>query len=149
MQYQQLPNYQDYIEVRESSIHHKGVFAKKYIPKNTIIIEYIGEKIPTFEAEKREFENNKKGLTYIFILNDDHCIDGAVGGNESKYINHSCDPVCIPEIIEGRIWIIADRNIEPGEELTYDYEYPYDDPVRDKCRCGSKKCRGYIQMDTA
>ena len=139
-------NYQEYIEVRESSIHHKGVFAKKYIPKDGIIIEYTGEIIPNEEAERRELENNKRGLTYIFILDDQHCIDGAIAGNEAKYINHSCDPTCIPEIIDGRIWIIANRDIKPGEELTYDYEFPHDDPMRDKCCCASKNCRGFIQL---
>ncbi len=145
--YIECPNFHDYIEVRQSKIHHKGVFAKKKIPKGMKIIEYIGEKITSDEADRREFENIKKGATYIYILDDDYCIDGEIGGNESKYVNHSCSPNCEDEIIDGKIWFISTKEIQPGEELFFDYEFPFDDPVKDKCLCGSKKCRGYIQSD--
>ena len=143
--YLECPNFHEYIEVRESKIHHKGVFARKKIPKSMKIIEYVGEKITSDEADKREFENLKKGATYIYILDDEYCIDGENHGNESRYVNHSCDPNVEDEIINGHIWFISMRDIQPGEELFFDYEFPYDDPVKDKCLCGSKKCRGYIQ----
>ncbi len=110
------------------------------------LIEYIGEKINNKEAEKREIENNKKGLTYIFILDKKYCIDGDVGGNESKYINHGCEPNCDTELINNKIWFITKRDILPGEELYFDYEFPHDDTERNKCLCGSPNCRGFIQM---
>lgn len=135
-----------YFQIRKSAVHHQGAFATKFIPKDTKIIEYTGEKITSEEAEQRELENNQRGLTYIFILNDEYCIDGKTTGNDAKYINHSCEPNCEPDIIDEHIWIIATRDINIGEELFYDYEFPHDDPMRDKCLCGSKKCRGFIQL---
>lgn len=134
------------IEVKESSIHHRGVFATKYIKEGTKIIAYTGEKITTEEAERREQENDKLGVTYIVVLDDDYCIDGAVGGNDAIYINHSCDPNTVPEMIDDEIWVVATKDIKKGEEITYDYEFPHDDKVRNKCFCLSHNCRGHIQM---
>ena len=144
---QQQTYCQPFFIVKQSSIHSQGAFAKILIPKGTHIIEYIGEKITITEAQSREQQNQKTGATYIFILDDEYCLDGAVNGNESASINHSCDPNCETELINGKIWIIALRDILPGEELTYDYEFDSDDPVRDRCYCHSKNCRGFIQLD--
>jgi SET domain-containing protein len=136
-----------WIEIRESGIHNKGVFAGKTIPKGTYIIEYTGEIITSEEADKRDTENEKKGLTYIFILDEDRCIDGAIHGNDAKYINHSCSPNCDCEIEGGKVWIVANKDIEKGEELVYDYEFPHDDDVKDACLCRSHNCRGFIQAN--
>jgi len=49
-----------------------------------------------------------------------------------------------------RVFIYAKRDIEVGDELSYDYSYvgvdPNDPEVRAMyaCRCGSPKCRGSI-----
>jgi hypothetical protein len=57
------------------------------------------------------------------------------------FINHSCDPNCETEEMDGRVWIMAIRNIVTGEELTYDY-YLYDgDEDEARCNCGSVSCR--------
>jgi hypothetical protein len=58
------------------------------------------------------------------------------------FINHSCDPNCETEEIDGRVWIMAIRNVKAGEELTYDY-FLYDgDDDEARCNCGSAQCRG-------
>lgn len=134
-----------YIEVKESAIHHRGAFAKQDIPKGTHIIEYVGELIEHEEAEKRERENDKKGSTYIYILDDTHCIDGAFGGNESICINHSCNPNCEDVMIGKKIWIFALHDIKKGEELTFDYSFPHDGHVKTPCHCKSHNCRGHIE----
>jgi SET domain-containing protein len=88
--------------------------------------------------------------TFLFILNQRTVLDAARGGNESMFINHSCDPNCEAEIIRGKIWIQAIRAIPAGSELTYDYQFENDpDYTEDDlrfyaCRCGSPKCRGTI-----
>jgi SET domain-containing protein len=141
----------DYIKLRGSSIHHKGVFASKDIPKGTRIIEYIGEKITKAESEKRaditlvKAEKSKKhGAVYIFELNKRHDIDGNVPNNIAKYINHSCSENCESDIIKGKIWIIASKDIKKGEELTFDYGYDIEDYEDHLCKCGSSDCIGYI-----
>ncbi len=124
----------EYVEVRESGIHSKGVFAKKVIPKDTKLLEYIGKKVNSEEANKiyeEQLEAHKKdptkGGVYIFELDDEYSIDGDLPGNTCKYTNHSCKPNCWIDIIDGRIWVIASRDIQPDEEITYDYGYDMDD----------------------
>lgn len=139
------------IEVARSGIHHKGVFARERIRRGTRIVEYIGEKITKAEGIRRADEtlerarNTKtKGFVYIFDLNDRYDVDGNVPQNVARWINHSCEPNCSALIIRGRIWIIARRAIEAGEELTYNYGYGFDSWRDHPCRCGSAGCVGYI-----
>ncbi len=142
----------EYVEVKSSGIHHKGVFAAKHIPKGTRIIEYVGEKLTKAQSEKRadvyleqnEKDPEKNGAVYIFELNKKYDIDGNVPNNPAKYINHSCDPNAEPDIIKGKIWIIALQDIQKGEEITYDYGYDLDSWEDHPCYCGTKNCLGYI-----
>ena len=141
-----LPSkYSDWIYVKESEIHNKGVFAAKTIPKGTKIIEYIGEKITKKEAEERIKRDQENGTHYIFELNDDYDIDGLVNGSDAIYINHSCNPNCEVDVIDDKIYVIALRDILPSEELSYDYRFDGDEnTLNHVCRCGSDNCRGYI-----
>lgn len=140
-----------YIVVRRSSIHHKGVFAKKDIAKGTRIIEYIGEKITKKESHRRADEFIEKsikdkthGAVYIFELNKRWDIDGNVPYNTARYINHSCDPNCEVEDDRGHIWICAIQDIKKGDELTYNYGYDYEHYQDHPCECGTGACVGYI-----
>ncbi len=138
---------------KKSSIHGKGIIASKNIKKNTKIIQYIGEKILKSEGDKRSAErirkyiNNKnEGSVYIFELNKKYDIDGSPLYNKARYINHSCNPNCEVEIEKNEIWIKSIKHIKKNEELSYDYGYPFDeeDYTDHICKCGSKKCIGYI-----
>ncbi len=140
-------------KIKNSSIHASGVFATKIIKKNTKIIEYIGEKVTRAEGNRRSeqrlkkyLNSNKTGSVYIFELNSKFDIDGSPSYNKARYINHSCNPNCEVDIIDGKIWIIAIKKINKGDELTYDYGYEFDkDDFRDHvCKCGEKKCIGFI-----
>ncbi len=139
----------EYIEVRDSSIHNKGVFAAKDIPKGTKIIEYVGEKVTKAESSRRvtrtiDDADHENGAVYIFELNKRHDIDGNFPYNTARLINHSCDPNSEVDIIKGHIWIIAQRNIRKGEEISYNYGYDFEDWEDHPCRCGAKNCIGYI-----
>jgi uncharacterized protein len=143
----------EWMELRHSPIQGVGAFAIQDIPKGTRIIEYTGEKISNAEADRRAAEDEKaqRHHTFLFVLNQKQCVDATYGGNESMYINHSCDPNAETFIIRGRIWIEALRAIKAGEEITYDYQYDMDPKYTDDqlfrvyaCRCGSPKCRQTI-----
>ena len=140
-------------KIKKSKIHGSGIVATKDIPKNTKIIEYVGEKISKKEGDKRSAERIKKylnkkneGSVYIFELNKRYDIDGLFKYNSARYINHSCNPNCEVEIINNQIWIISIKQIKKNSELNYDYGYPFDkDDFKDHiCKCGSSKCIGYI-----
>ncbi len=138
-------------EVRTSVIAGKGAFATRFIPKGEVIIEYVGERITHSEADKRyDDESMDEHHTFLFTITSRMVIDATTDGNDSRYINHSCDPNCEAEIKKGRVWISAIQDIVPGEELHYDYGYERsgdetdDDEARYKCLCGTSKCRGSI-----
>ncbi|HII72605.1 TPA: SET domain-containing protein [Candidatus Woesearchaeota archaeon] len=136
-------------EVRRSSIHGNGVFAATSIPKGTMIIEYVGEKLTKAESDRRieEWESKRgpdDGEVYIFELDDEYDIDGNVPENDAKFVNHSCDPNCEYYYVDGHIWYRAKKDIRPGEELSINYGFDLDDFEDYPCRCGSPNCVGYI-----
>ena len=130
----------DLVVFRESRIHGMGAYARVPIAKGTDIIEYTGEKIDKQEAARRcEAEN-----PFIFALDDEHDIDGSVPWNPARYLNHSCEANCEAIDYEGEIWITAVRDIEEGEELTYNYNYDLEEYRNHPCRCGAPSCVGYM-----
>ena len=144
----------EWMELRRSPIHGLGAFALQDIPKGTRIIEYVGEKISNAEADRRYDDDTMKNHhTFLFILNSKQCLDATYEGNESRFINHSCDPNAEAFIPRGRIWIEAIKDIPKGAEIVYDYGYEDDkkytreDYRKYMCVCGSKNCRGTI-VDT-
>jgi uncharacterized protein len=127
------------------------VFATRRIRPGQRIVEYTGERISNEEADRRyDEERMQRHHTFLFTLDEDTVVDGARGGSIAKYINHSCEPNCEAVIDDGRIWIEAKKNIQPGVELTYDYQYERADDADEDlerfyaCACGSAKCRGTI-----
>lgn len=143
-------------EVRHSAIHGTGVFAARDIAAEEEIVEYAGQRLTYAEAEALYPDDN--GHTFLYELNDRYMIDAAVGGNDARWINHSCDPNCevyieedeAGDLIKDRLVICAMRAIRAGEELTYDYGIYTTEPITDEerrlwvCRCGAATCRGLM-----
>ena len=121
---------------RRSRVHGWGVFAAEPINKNKRIIDYAGELIDHKESYKRETRYLKKGCIWCFTVNRRWVRDANVGGNIARFINHSCKPNCYSHIVGTTIWIRAARNIEPGEELTYDYYTDGEQIIPCRCRPG-------------
>ena len=112
------------LKVKKSPLHGRGLFALEAIPWGTKIIEYKGEVISDDVAEQRI----ARGADCIFELRPGENIDGAVDGNEARYVNHARRrPNCFILREAGKIWIVAGiEGIEKGEELTFDYGSGYD-----------------------
>jgi hypothetical protein len=135
--------------LRSSRVHGSGLFATRRIPKDTQIIEYVGEHISHEEADRRHADNAPDdGHTFLFTIDAKTVIDAGVGGNLSRFINHSCDPSCEVVVDDGRPFVVSLRTIQAGEELAYDYNLtrsPDDPPEIEQvfgCRCGAPSCRG-------
>ena len=135
--------------VRQSKIHGRGVFAARRIRKGTRIIEYVGERVTHAEADRRyEDRPADDNHTFLFIVDARTVIDAGVDGNAARFINHACDPNCETVTEKRRIYIEAIKTIQPGVELSYDYQIqrePGDPPEVDEifaCRCGATDCRG-------
>ncbi|HEY6483232.1 MAG TPA: SET domain-containing protein-lysine N-methyltransferase [Steroidobacteraceae bacterium] len=143
------------IEVRRSSVHGLGVFAAQRIAKGTRLIEYVGERVSHEEADQRyEDKDANDSHTFLFIIDSRTVIDAGVDGNDARFFNHSCNPNCESVIERRRVYIEALRTIEPGTELTYDYQIQREDDDPDDidevfaCHCGFAQCRGTMLWPT-
>ncbi|HEX3986751.1 MAG TPA: SET domain-containing protein-lysine N-methyltransferase [Acidobacteriaceae bacterium] len=122
--------------IRSSAIHAAGCYTTATIRKGARVVEYTGQRIPKDEADEKY---EKSPTTYLFGVGDGAMVID--GHGTAMFINHSCEPNCETEESEGRVWIMAIRNIKAGEELTYDY-FLYDgDDDEARCNCGSPHCR--------
>jgi len=125
------------LSVRKSTLSGFGCFATVYFPKSCPIANYSGERITHAEAMRRMTGANGK---HICQLDMDHYIDASVGGNETQYINHSCEPNADVLVIDGHIIVFAAREILPGEEVTVDYLNSFDQD-QTLCQCRTPSCR--------
>jgi hypothetical protein len=137
--------------VRNSRIHGRGLYARKAIPHDTWIVEYVGEKVDKEESDRRANElldsakESGGAKVYMFILNDEWDIDGNVPWNTARLMNHSCSPnVEAQTWDEKEIWFVALRDIKKGEELTFNYGFDLECWQDHPCCCGSANCAGYI-----
>lgn len=144
-----------YLEARASSIEGTGCFARQRIPAGTRIIEYLGQRIPPALVEERsQVEVDDLGeiigesRVYMFYVDHRTTIDGGVNGNDARFINHSCAPNCKSTVENRRVFIDALRDIEQGEELTFDYKLDVSgtgteaNKRRYACHCRAPNCRG-------
>ena len=125
---------------KRSKLHGYGVFAMEPINKNKRIIEYAGELITNKQSESREDRYLKKGCIWVFRVNRAWSRDAHVGGNDARFINHSCTPNCWIDVVgkTKTIWIRASKAIAKGEELVYDYNTEGDKVIPCLCRPGCK-----------
>ncbi|MBP0594835.1 SET domain-containing protein-lysine N-methyltransferase [Paraburkholderia sp. LEh10] len=136
------------LTVRRSPIHGKGVFALCALTAGERIIEYKGEVTSWRRAARRIQRSGEYGHTFVFGLSDGRVIDGSVGGNSARWINHACNANCEAVEIDGRVFIEATVDIQRGEELFISYGLSVEDPQDEEtrrqytCRCGSATCRG-------
>ena len=129
------------MKIKKSKIHRFGIYADEPIPARRKVIEYTGERISRRETKRRGCGT----YTYLFTLDDYWTLDGAFGGSGAEMINHCCDPNLRCAIVHGHILYFAKRDIKRGEELTIDYLFSKD-IEKIPCSCGSKKCRGIINV---
>ena len=117
-----------------------GLFATKPIKKGTKIIRYFGPLLDSKKKEEDEIENK-----YLFELTNRWTIDGSVRKNIARYINHACKPNAESDVKprKRKVFIRAIKDIEPGEEINYDYgtDYfkAYLKPIGCKCDACEKK----------
>jgi SET domain-containing protein len=133
------------LSVKKSLLHGLGCFATVRFLKGNRIAEYAGEKISRKEAMRRMKRPDGKRISE---LEAEWYIDGSVDGNQTQYINHSCDPNADALVIGGSLFIFALREIEPGEEIKVDYLNSFEQDLS-VCQCLTASCRQRIIQKAA
>ncbi len=135
------------IKIQHSTIHGTGVFAAVNLSQGQQIGTYQGKRYTERQAARRDWN---QALTYVFGLSDGSLIDASEGGNETRHLNHSCEPNCEAQEETGprgrlSIAFYALRDVRAGDELFIDYSLIVDEPDSEaafRCACGSRVCRG-------
>jgi len=122
--------------IRSSAIHAAGCYTTTAIRKGARVVEYTGPRLQKAEAD-RIYEDST--ITYLFGIGSRSTVIDGHGA--AMFLNHSCDPNCETDEMDGRVWIMAIRDIAPGEELTYDYCLYDGDEDEATCNCGAPHCR--------
>ncbi|CAK9817817.1 Histone-lysine N-methyltransferase SETMAR [Anthophora plagiata] len=149
----------DSLIVSETNQKGLGLFTTKSIRRGQFICEYAGEVIGIEEARRR-VEENKYSMNYVLVVSEHigdrvivTCIDPKYFGNIGRYSNHSCEPNAdlVPIRVEGtvpRLCLFASRDIQIGEEITFNYAGEFVNSVHNlsdtPCLCGSNNCSGYL-----
>ncbi|XP_019704141.1 uncharacterized protein [Elaeis guineensis] len=144
-----------HLVVYKSGIHALGLYTSKFIARGAMVVEYVGEIVGLRVADKREIEYESgrrlqyKSACYFFRIDKEHIIDATRKGGIARFVNHSCLPNCVAKVIsvrnEKKVVFFAERDINPGEEITYDYHFNHEDEGKKiPCFCNSKNCRRYL-----
>ncbi|XP_004363308.2 Setd1a protein [Capsaspora owczarzaki ATCC 30864] len=137
------------LKFQRSGIHAFGLFSQENISANDLVIEYVGEVIRQSISDIREHHYERRGIgsSYFFRIDEDHVVDATYKGNLARFMNHCCEPNCYAKIImvdgHQRIVIYSKRDIKKGEEITYDYKFPYEEN-KIPCLCGAVNCKKFL-----
>lgn len=97
------------------------MYAEENIPKDDMIVEYVGERVRQSVADLREAEYLESGIesSYLFRIDEGTIVDATRTRGVAKFVNHSCMPNCAARIIcvkrRHRIVFYAHRDIAIGE----------------------------------
>ncbi|KAJ6834250.1 uncharacterized protein M6B38_336405 [Iris pallida] len=152
--YKQLKAWKQLV-VYKSGIHALGLYTSQLIARGAMVVEYVGEIVGLRVADKRELEYQSgrrvqyKSACYFFRIDKEQIIDATRKGGIARFVNHSCEPNCVAKVIsirnEKKVVFFAERDINPGEEITYDYHFNSEDEGQKiHCFCNSKNCRQYL-----
>ena len=138
---------------KRSHIHGWGLFTKVDLPKDSMIVEYMGEVIRKSVADAREeaYEISGEGSCYMFRLDFNRIVDATKIGCMARFMNHCCQPNAYAKVVavdtdygqDNKIVIFSSIDIKAGEEITYDYKFPVEDGSL-KCTCGAPNCIGRL-----
>ncbi|KAL7506486.1 hypothetical protein ACHAXN_004987 [Cyclotella atomus] len=138
------------LQVFDAGLKGRGLMLAENANKGDFICEYVGVAIKKSYLDSLFARYKSERMLYIMALDGDVYIDARHRGGIARYINHSCEPNCIVHRwkVRGitRNAIFALRDIEMGEELSFDYHWERKrGRACTKCYCGSSKCRGTLE----
>ncbi|XP_007559463.1 histone-lysine N-methyltransferase 2C isoform X1 [Poecilia formosa] len=133
-----------------SRIQGLGLFAARDIEKQTMVIEYNGTVLRNEVAiRKAKVYRSQNRAVFMFRIDSEHVVDATQSGGLARYINHSCAPNCVAEVVTFergyKIIISCIRRVEKGEELCFDYQFDaIEGQHKIACQCRAPECRKWI-----
>jgi CDGSH-type Zn-finger protein len=130
----------DSVVVNPSDIEGLGVFAARPFQSNDVILaiddsRVVGRDTPlTADEQERHCDYLEAGKVVLMQPPE-------------RYINHSCDPNTYVKTVNGKRFVIARREIQTRDEVTYDYSVNGGGDTIWLCRCGASRCRRNIHSD--
>lgn len=127
-----------------------GLAAGEYIPKNSFVMQYVGEifNVDSDIGIKRIQKYKNSTCTYLMRIDNNEVIDPTTSGNVARFINHSCDPNCQTRkwtvLNEVCVGIFTLKDLQENEELTFDYQFDFFKTPFTRCYCGTAKCKGFL-----
>lgn len=138
------------VEVFKTQKKGWGLRTTTELPANSFIMEYVGEVIRSkeFRSRVKKYTKQKIKHHYFMALRSDEIIDATCKGNLTRFINHSCEPNCETQkwTVNGqlRIGFFTIKDLQPGDEVTFDYQFQRYGRKAQKCYCEAPSCRGFI-----
>lgn len=138
------------VEVFKTKKKGWGLRTTTELPAGSFIMEYVGEVVRSkeFRSRIKKYTKQKVKHHYFMALRSDEIIDATCKGNLTRFINHSCEPNCETQkwTVNGelRIGFFTIKDLQPGEEITFDYQFQRYGRKAQKCYCETPSCRGYI-----
>lgn len=128
------------LALANSKIHGKGVFTDQRINKGSLVLRMMGR--PCTGEELRDLYSSAEDY-YVQVGPDLYL---SPSGDLDDHVNHSCEPNCALIVRNGGAQLKALRDINPDEEITWDYSTT---AARDdwsmSCSCGGEECRGKVK----
>ena len=127
-----------------------GLRANTNLKPNDFIFEYIGDVIGEQAFRRRMQQYDQEGIKHFYFmsLTKGEFVDATKKGNLGRFCNHSCNPNCyVDKWVVGdklRMGIFAERKIQAGEELVFNYNVDRYGADPQPCYCGEPNCTGYI-----
>jgi len=139
------------VKILSSGQKGHGLYSQEAIVRGEFVHEYVGEVIDEHEQERRLQEaeaQQSEPHYYIIKLDRNMYIDASRAGNDSRFMNHSCDPNLQAEKwtvgATKRIAFFARKSIEVGDELTFDYNWEPMGTKKQRCFCGAPNCCEFL-----
>jgi hypothetical protein len=116
-----------------------GVFATAPISTGTTVAAFGGHAVDA--SELRDLGTDVSD--HAIQIDDDLFLASIPPFDPADYVNHSCDPTCG---IVGAVLLVTRRDVEPGEELCFDYAMSDSSDYDEfECHCGTTLCRGVVR----
>lgn len=128
------------IQNSKSRIHGTGAYARQLIPAKKKIGSLGGVVISRREADRRSKLNESIAIVELW---NGKALDATINSNQLRYINHCCSPNTYMRVFNCHVEFYALKDIEKNEELTCNYGLTHHEGTL-PCKCGAKKCQGFI-----